>query len=239
MFISLTLPVYQKKWKYIDDKCIAADDENLTKCWRESEKTFVEWFWQSLAWVRIADPHQILKPAADRLFKESLFTYCEVDIFGSFLVKDGWEIHNRYGMMVTCLSSMAVHIETTSNLTTDSFIQAVRWLISRIGNVWIIQSDSGTNFFWCKVSWKRNLPMTSNMGGVWEWQIWSAGSILSAMLRNHGESLNDKSLHTLLMEAEGIIDSWPINGDYIGDVNSIIPLRPIPDSVMLSNRYLS
>ena len=146
-------------------------------------------------------------------------------------------------MMVMCLSSMAVHIEMTSNLTTDSFIQALRWLISRSGNVRIIQSDGGTNFFWCKISWKRNLPMTSNMGGVWERQICSAGSILSAMLRNHGESLNEKSLHTLLMEAEGIIDSRPITDEYIGDVNSIIPLSPIPDfrvstAVMLSGRYL-
>ena len=70
-----------------------------------------------------------------------------------------------------------------------------------------------------------------------------AGSILSAMLRNHGESLNEKSLHTLLMEAEGIIDSRPITDEYIGDVNSIIPLSPIPDfrvstAVMLSGRYL-
>ena len=69
------------------------DDESLTKYWRESEKTLKEWFWQSLEWVRIADPHQIiLKPAADRLSEESLLTYCEVDMFSPFLVKDGWEI---------------------------------------------------------------------------------------------------------------------------------------------------
>ena len=34
----------------------------------------------------------ILKPAADRLSEESLFTYCEVDMFSPFLVKDGWDI---------------------------------------------------------------------------------------------------------------------------------------------------
>ena len=44
------------------------------------------------------------------------------------------------------------------------------------------------------------------------------------MLRNHGESLNDESLRTLLVEVEGIINSRPMSCESIGDVNSIIPL---------------
>ena len=77
------------------------------------------------------------------------------------------------------------------------------------------------------ISWKRNPPIASNIGGVWEWQIQSASSILSAMLRNHGESLNNESLCTLLVEVEGIINSGPITCESIGDVNSIIPLSPM------------
>ena len=65
--------------------------------------------------------------------------------------------------------------------------------IMELGGVWI--------------SWKHNPPMASNIGGVWEQQIQSARSILSAMLRNHGESLNNESLCTLLVEVEGIINS--------------------------------
>ena len=57
---------------------------------------------------------------------------------------------------------------------------------------------------------KRNPPVASNMGGVLEWQIRSARSILSVMLRNHGESLSDESLCALLVEVEGIINSRPI-----------------------------
>ena len=68
--------------------------------------------------------------------------------------------------------------------------------------------------------------MASNMGRVWEWQIRSARSILSAMLRN-GESLSDESLRTLLVEVEGIINSRPITCESIGDVNSIIQLSPM------------
>ena len=76
------------------------------------------------------------------------------------------------------------------------------------------------------ISWKRNPLVASNMGGVLEWQIRSARSILSVMLRNHGESLSDESLCALLVEVEGIINSRPITCESIGDVNSIIPLSP-------------
>ena len=69
--------------------------------------------------------------------------------------------------------------------------------------------------------------MASNMGGVWEWQIRSARSFLSAMLRNHGESFSDESLCTLLGEVEGITNSRPITCESIGNVNSIIPLSPV------------
>ena len=75
--------------------------------------------------------------------------------------------------------------------------------------------------------WKHNAPNASNMGGVWERQIRSARSILAALKKQHGESLNDESLGTLLDEVEGIINSRPITCDYIGDVNRIVPLNPI------------
>ena len=155
--------------------------------------------------------------------------------------------------MFTCLSSRAVHIKEIRNLTTDSFIQALRRLISRRGNVRMIRSDNGTNFVGASIelkkafgrmdekrindflmelggewiSWKCNPSMASNIGGVWEWQIRSARSILSAVLRNHGESFSNESLFTLLGEVEGIINSRPITYESIGNVNSIIPLRPM------------
>ena len=58
--------------------------------------------------------------------------------------------------------------------------------------------------------------MASNMEGVSEQQIRSARNILSAMLRNYGESLKNESLHTLLVEVEGIINSRPITCESVG-----------------------
>ena len=77
------------------------------------------------------------------------------------------------------------------------------------------------------IIWKRNPPVASNMGGVWERQIRSARSILSAMFKNHGESINFESLRTLLVKVEGIINSWPTTCESIDDLYSIIPLSPM------------
>ena len=53
------------------------------------------------------------------------------------------------------------------------------------------------------------------------------------MLRNNHESLNGESVHTLLVEVEGIINSQPIIYQSFGDANSIIPISPMQ---LLSSR---
>ena len=64
------------------------------------------------------------------------------------------------------------------------------------------------------------------MVGGWERQIGSAKSILSAILKRHGESLNNEFLRTVLVQIEGIINAMPIICENIGNVNSIFPLSP-------------
>ena len=92
---------------------------------------------------------------ADRLLEEPPFTYCVVDMFGPFLVKGDRKTKKKYRGMFTCLSSRAVRIETTSNLTTDSFIETLRRLISRRGNVRMIKSDNGTNFVGASIELRK------------------------------------------------------------------------------------
>ena len=67
----------------------------------------------------------------------------------------------------------------------------------------------------------------SNMSGVWERQIKSARTILTSLLKIHATSLNDESLHTLLIEVEAIVNSHPLTTDLLIDVNGMIPLSPI------------
>ena len=63
------------------------------------------------------------------------FTYCGLDCFGPFIVKEGRKELKRYGMLFTCLCSRAVHIETLDDLTTDAFMNALRTFIAIRGPV--------------------------------------------------------------------------------------------------------
>ena len=67
------------------------------------------------------------------------------------------ERSNRDMRPCSRLSSRAVHIKVTRNLTTDSFIQALRHLISRRGNVRMIRSDNETNFVGASIELKKAL----------------------------------------------------------------------------------
>ena len=113
----------------------------------------------------------------------------------------------KYGCLFTCLSSRAIHIESTNSLSPNAFIQAIRRFVSRRGNVRVIRTDNGTNFVGASaelnkafsetkhkkinefmlehgsqwIQWKSNLPTASNMGGEWERQIRSTRPILVAL----------------------------------------------------------
>ena len=62
----------------------------------------------------------------DRLQEESPFTYCGVDLFGPFTIKVKSREIKRYGVMFTCLSSRANHLDNSNSLEIDSFVLALR-----------------------------------------------------------------------------------------------------------------
>ena len=182
----------------------------------------------------------------DRLLTEPPFTYCGVDIFGPFYTKEGRKEMKRYGVLFTCLSLRAVHIEVAANIDTDSFILSLRRFLARRGPVRVIRSDNGGNFVGCEnefiqemdklddskiaasllpvncdwISWKKNPPVSSHMGGVWERMIKSIRNVLDAILKDHHARLNDESLHTLLVEAENIVNSRPLTLENLTDPDS-------------------
>ena len=85
----------------------------------------------------------------DRLEPAEPFHYCAVDLFGPILIKEGRKEHKRYGVLFTCLSSRAVHIETV-NSSTDSFIKCLRRIIAMRGPIRQLRCDQGTNFVGAK-----------------------------------------------------------------------------------------
>ena len=84
-------------------------------------------------------------------------TYCEVDMFGLFIIRQRGSEVKRYGAMVTRMNSRAVHIEVTQSLDTGSFIIALRRMIARRGNVRTIYSDNGSNFIGAENELKKAL----------------------------------------------------------------------------------
>jgi hypothetical protein len=74
------------------------------------------------------------------------FTFTGVDCFGPFNVRRGRSLVKRYGVIFTCLTTRAIHIEVASSLDTDSFLNALRRFVARRGNPEEIRSDNGGNF---------------------------------------------------------------------------------------------
>jgi hypothetical protein len=190
----------------------------------------------------------------ERISSEAPFTYCGVDMFGPYGVKEGRKELKRYCALFTCLSSRSVHIEVTCSMDTDSFIQALRRFVGRRGSVRIMRSDNGGNFIGAEnelkeaweemdhskisdflsaincdwvdtVEWERIAPTASHMGGAWERQIGTVKRVLNSMLRAPDRLLDHESFCTLLTEVEAIVNSRPLTLEDVNDPESL-PLSP-------------
>lgn len=177
---------------------------------------------------------------------EPPFTYTGVDCFGPFYTKKGRSQVKRYGVLFTCLTIRAIHIEVADSMSTDSFINALRRFIARRGQVKVIRCDRGTNFVsgerelreaineWNQallhqtllakgIDWYFNPPHASHFGGIWERQIRTVRKILVAVLKE--QTLTDDSLVTLMCEIEAVINSRPLT-TVSSDYQDLIPLTP-------------
>ena len=81
----------------------------------------------------------------ERVEPSSPFTHVAVDYFGPCYIKDGRKELKRYGVLFTCLSTRAVHIETANTLDSDSYINALRRFLCVRGPMRTLRSDRGTN----------------------------------------------------------------------------------------------
>ena len=72
------------------------------------------------------------------------FSYCAVDYFGPWYIKEGRKEVKRYGALFT--ASLAIHIEVAHSMETDSFLQALQSFTCRRGPIRELRSDRGTYF---------------------------------------------------------------------------------------------
>lgn len=86
----------------------------------------------------------------ERLENTPPFTDVGVDVFIPYSVKDRHTELKRWGLLVTCLYSRAIHIEILENMSTDTFVQALRCVGALRGPIKTIYCDNGTNFIGAK-----------------------------------------------------------------------------------------
>ncbi|XP_055612957.1 uncharacterized protein LOC129759509 [Uranotaenia lowii] len=159
--------------------------------------------------------------------RERPFTFTGLDYFGPLFVIVGRSRVKRWIALFTCLTTRAIHLEVVYSLSTASCIFAVRRFVARRGAPAEFYSDNGTNFVGasnilreqirmemkntftnCNTKWHFNPPGAPHMGGVWERLVRSVKMALNDGY-NEGK-LDDEGLMTLIVEAEGIVNSRPL-----------------------------
>ena len=137
-------------------------------------------------------------------------------------------------------------------METDSFIQALRRLIGRRGNIRTTRFDNGSNVVGAEkellkafqemahnktesflqnnrsdwIVWHKTPPAASHMGGSWEQQIRSTRQILASLIKTHGRSLDDEVLRTLIVEVEAVVNFWLLTVNTIRHADCQIPISP-------------
>ena len=174
------------------------------------------------------------------------FTFVGVDCFGPFTIKRARSRVKRYGVLFTCMTIRAIHLEVAHSLDTDSFLHAMRRFIARRGPPEVMRSDNGGNFVsgekelraavaaWNQekvhqflmqrqVKWIFNPPSGSHHGGIWERCIRTVRKVMTALLNQ--QTLDDEGLVTMMCEVESIINSRPLTkvSDDPEDLEALTP----------------
>ena len=174
------------------------------------------------------------------------FTHVGIDYFGPMEVAVGRRVEKRWGMLATCMTTRAVHIEIAHSLSSDSCVMAIRNMIARRGTPRYIYCDRGTNFVGTsrelsrveeelnleaimqefissQTAWCFNPPMSPHMGGCWERLFRSVKNSLKAL--NLPRRPSDEVLRNALLEIENTLNSRPLTHVSIAD-NAAPALTP-------------
>ena len=154
-----------------------------------------------------------------------------IDYFGPLTVIMFRRQVKRYGVLFTCLTTRANHIEIAHSLDTDSFLMAFWRFANRRGFPSEVFSDNGTNLTagetvlregiqrlnserigtrlaLREIRWHFSPPAAPHFGGVWERIIQSAKSALRIVLE--GRTVNDEVLLTAMSCVENLLNGRPL-----------------------------
>ena len=167
------------------------------------------------------------------------FTATGADFAGPFTLRKG---HTRkpvwikgYVCLFVCLTTKSIHLELVMDLSTESFIAALKRFVSRRGVPATLITDNGTNFVGArrelediykllsarssqesvsqyllshKIAWTHSPARSPHFGGIWEAGV----KQMKALLYKHlgTQRLTSEEFYTVITEVEAILNSRPL-----------------------------
>ena len=160
-----------------------------------------------------------------------IFTDVGVDYLGPFAVVHRDAEVKTYISLFTCLVTRAIHLEVSTDLSTDKLLTAIWRFIARRGQPHFFLSDNGSNSLGARkqfrrrplmldhdyirdqlmnqyVEWKLNPPSAPHFGEVWERLV---RCVKRALFLNLGSAkLTPNVFATIVSEAEYLVSSRPL-----------------------------
>lgn len=167
------------------------------------------------------------------------FAITGVDYAGPITIKSHRGRNSRselaYICLFVCTNTKAIHLELSSDLSTETFLLALTRFTSRRGPVSEIHSDNGTNFVGASrllnpiqtltnskpfqtrvhshlatsnIQWHFNPPSSPHFGGLWEAGVKSTKSLILRSIGLH--KLVAEEFMTLLTQIEATLNSRPL-----------------------------
>ena len=186
-----------------------------------------------------------------RMKPTPIWYHCSTDIFGPFTVRDSVKrrtFGKCYGVIFTCLSSRAVHLELVENCSTEAFVNAVRRFSSLRGFPLSMHSDNGTQLIAANKELiaiskgldvseikgfgdKNKMQWSFNRASDAPWLNGACESLIKSVKVSIQKAINDNVLtfpefQTVLYEVANIVNSRPIGVKPGNDISRGTYLSP-------------